>query len=361
MQPEVIGNTDAELDELSHLTDVQQVWPHAVTQDGLVRTFFGSLAAAAASEQERVLRLNIKESTAKKNRRNTYLDAEKSEEWQRRAISFLERRAELAAAMPVEKLYSALAMQHFLDLDMVDINLPVEMRRSEDEYTDNVCAQFCLDATRACYVVNGESFHFAESGGGETEEMFLNRLTSAVRKATPPELLARVTNAMSQSGLAALERASLCCAAVSGGTQDVSYRLEPDPVHMEGVLVTLQVEKRGFTEYILARTEDPSPLPSDKSSCVCKSAVVAYSSKGDVDVVDLSEEINIRLYGEVLPPESLRDPIPDMPIACSKGEVPGESWRHAPLLRAKRFMRRACRCRERCLQGRKFRQRADSK
>jgi len=354
MQPQVIGNTDAELDELSHLTDVPQAWSHPFSRDELVNALFSSLALAASAERERTQKLNLRESCAKRNRRDTYLDAEKREEWQQRARAFLERRAEICTAMPIEKLYSALAMQHFLDLDMVDINLPADMRRSEDGYTDDVSTQFRLDAPRGCYVVDGERFHYAESDASEVESAFVDRLILAVRRVTPSDLLARVTNAMSQSGLAALERASLCSAAVSGGTQEVSYQLAADPGHLHGVLVTLQVQKSGFTEYILARTEDPSPLQSDGDSCVCKSAIVAFSIEGDVDIVQLTESIDIRFNGESIPLETLCDPIPDIPVTSSKMKV-GERW-HAPLLRARRFVRRACRCRERWRQSRKLRQ-----
>ena len=91
---------------------------------------------------------------------------------------------------------------------------------------------------------------------------------------------------MSQSGLAALERASLCSAAVSGGTQEVEYWHEADPENTEGVLVKLQVCKKGFTEYILASSEDPSPLSCDSGSMVRKAATVCFSINGEVDSGD---------------------------------------------------------------------------
>ena len=80
----------------------------------------------------------------------------------------------------------------------------------------------------------------------EAEEAFVSRLTEAVRAATTPQLLGHVTSTISQSGLAALERASLCNIAVSGGVQDIDYTLAADPVHPDGVIVTLRVYRFSY-------------------------------------------------------------------------------------------------------------------
>merc|ERR1719149_447642 len=99
---------------------------------------------------------------------------------------------------------------------------------------------------------------------------------------------------MSQSGLAALERASLCSVGVSGGAQEVEYRHQIDTENADTIIVTLQVCKSGFREYILASSSDPSPVDCDRTSKVRKTATVAFRTSGDVDVVDLIEDIDIR-------------------------------------------------------------------
>merc|ERR1740117_1638765 len=107
-------------------------------------------------------------------------------------------------------------MQHLLEIDSEDASLPEDTRRCEDTCVDGVNWQFLLDAARGHYDVSGVAFDYSEVSGGEPEQDFVDRLVGEVRRATSSGLLARVTSAMSQSGLAALERACLCKVVVSG-------------------------------------------------------------------------------------------------------------------------------------------------
>lgn len=311
----------------------------------LIDALFDSLSARAAAERDRTSRLNLHESTAKRNLRETYLDSTKRLEWEQRAQSFLARREDIACALSTETLYSAIAMQHYLDLDAVDVHLSPDLRRSEDSYRGGISQQFLVDATRAFYSVAGEVFRFGTGEAHETETEFLRRLVSRLRLFTPEALLASVTNAMSQSGLAALERASLCSAAVSGGSQEVEYRHQVDPENKECVLVTVQVCKKGFREYILASSEDPAPVSCDAGSFVRKAATIVFCINGDIDVVNLTEEIEISLDGKMLSLLDLCDKIPISFTSLQDSSVPQSAWK-LPFI-AQRCLRRACCCRRR--------------
>ncbi|CAE8588389.1 unnamed protein product [Polarella glacialis] len=197
-------------------------------------------------------------------------------------------------------------MQHYLELDVADLRLLPAQRRSSDSYTDGVNDQFLLDATRGRFTVMGEVFHYAEATkAGESEVDFVSRLLNAVRAATLPALLAPVTLAMSQSGLAALERASLCIAAVSGGSQRVDYTLELEPGQPGAVRVSLQLLRQGFQEYLLSGTPDEdiddAPRRSDRESWLKKAATVVLGPGGDVDVVHLEETVDVCHQGRRLP------------------------------------------------------------
>jgi len=317
MQPDVLGATDQELTELQTLTCLSKMWPHALSASELIDAALESLSAAAEVERVRLLQLRGRDTVAKRNRRNMYLDPFKRGEWRERSHRFLERRVDIAQALSTDALYSAVLMQHLIDLDAADAALPPGRRCSEDGYRDGVSGQFLLDAPRGRYTVEGEVFHFAKAyaQSAEDEEAFVKRLLAAVRRVSPPALLARVTTTMSQSGLAALERATLCRAAVSGGAQVVDYTLEEaDNGLHERVLVTLQVNRRGFSEYVIDGIDDMSPMTCDSTtSGLLKAATVAFDTNGNIDVSDVVERVEIRRDGQLLPAESLRATITAAP------------------------------------------------
>jgi len=230
-------------------------------------------------------------------------------------------------------LYSAMAMQHLLDLDVANLHLPDSERHSEDRYVDGVSEQFLLDAPRSRYTVGGEVLHFPEAhAAGETQQAFASRLTNAVRREAPAGMVSVVTTAMSQSGLAALERASMCNAAVSGGVQSVEYTLKADPSDPRGALVTLQVHKRGFREHELAQCDEP--MSSDACSSLHKSATVSFNAAGDIDVLSFVEKVDIRLDGSPLPAEFVFSEIP----CCRRGGA-----------RSQTIWQMACACADVCL------------
>mmetsp|Transcript_29498 Transcript_29498/g.81002 ORF Transcript_29498/g.81002 Transcript_29498/m.81002 type:complete len:392 (-) Transcript_29498:112-1287(-) len=365
MEPQVIGRaTDVELEELEGLQNLatpELPWPHDRPSnelpDDLVQAVFDSLAAEAEAERRRVedLQARAGDTPAKRNRRETYLGTAQRREWEGRARSFLERRSDVVRALSTEALYSAVMMQHLLDLDAADTGLPAAQRRSDDAYTGSVNGQFVLDAARGRYTVEGEVFHFAEAEGDEPEEAFVERVTEAVRRLALKQCgewqLERVTTAMSQSGVAALERSGLCRTAVSGGSLQVEYRLDEDLERKEGLVVRLQTRRQGFREYLPGGggegVEDATPLPCDATSSLQKTATVAYGPKGDVDVLDFCEDIDIRRNGERLEPELFCTAIPWRPAELAGTVQEGTARRRWSLLDCVQQLCSCCRPRQR--------------
>lgn len=325
MQPSIIGAQEAELPELEALAHDASGTP-LQRAEGLVLALFARLAEEAEEERWQVEQQRLPDTVAKRNRRETYLDPRLRQEWQDRSRRFLGRLAAAGGAERVplgeEALYSTLAMQHFLSLDVEDLHLAPAQQRSEDSFTDGVNAQFFLDASRGRFTVNGEVFCFRDATS-EEEDSFVARLEAAVRAAAPPALLERVTTAMSQSGLAALEKASLCTVAVSGGSLSVHYALTADPAGDPGsAVVELGMQRRDFREYF-AGCDDLEPLPSDAGSTIWKAATVLFRPDGDVDVRELDEGVEIRRAGRLLPTAPLRAPVPAVRPCAEARAAPG--------------------------------------
>jgi len=337
-QPTVIGASDVDLGELQGLTAKSQSWPHPCSVDELITTLFGCLTDLAAKEEQKAVATKC--NTAKQNRRNAYLELKKRCFWEAQSQKFLRIRSDIVHTLSLNALYCAVAMQHLLALDAMDMQLSADQRCSDDTYTEGVSDQFLLDATRGRYSVDGILFHYAESHKQETEEAFIARLVDAVRTLVTPEMLPCVSSAMSQSGLAALERPSLCSIAVSGGIQDVDYMLAPNPDGLGGVLVKLQVHRKGFKAYMKDDNAD-EPLSCDSASSIRKAATVTYGVDGTVHVIDFMEEINVLRGGELLPLETLC-----RKISFHQARHQGSSQRVCA--RARRCMRRAVRCADRC-------------
>jgi len=345
-QPTVIGASDVDLGELQGLTAKSQSWPHQCSVDELVATLFGCLADLAANEEQKVVATK-RDTTAKQNRRNAYLELEKRCFWEAQSQKFLRIRSDVVHTLPLDALYCAVAMQHLLALDAMDMHLSADQRCSDDAYTEGVSDQFLLDATRGRYSVDGRLFHYAESHEQETEKTFMARLLDAVGTLVPSEMLPCVSSAMSQSGLAALERSSMCSIAVSGGIQDVDYMLAPNSDELGGVLVKLQVFRKGFTAYMKDENVD-EPLSCDSASSIRKAATVTYGVDGTVHVIDFMEEINVLQGGELLPLETLF-----RPVSFRQARQQGSS--HRICAQARECMRRAVRCTDRCRGARQSR------
>lgn len=310
---------DMQLGEIEGLTSRTPSWPHDISADELIDALFASLTAAARAEQLRVARPHVLDTVAKRNRRETYLDLHRRREWESCARGFLARSSNIVLALSTEALYSAVAMQHLLELDVADLSLPDEARCSDDSFICGINNQFLLDAPRCRYIVDNEVFHLAARPADELADAFAARLTRAVQRVTPLALLERVTTVMSQSGLAALERVSLCDVAVSGGSQKVEYSLARDSTRPGVVLLTLQVRKSRFSEFLVSSSGEE--MSCDTDSYIQKTAKVAFNVNGDVDVVDFLEEIDIRQDGNRLPLESVCIPLPRCPPA------EGDEWR----------------------------------
>ncbi|CAK0846703.1 unnamed protein product, partial [Prorocentrum cordatum] len=200
----------------------------------------------------------------------------------------------------------------------------------EDSFTDGVNSQFFLDASRGRFTVNGEVFCFQDAAG-EDEASFVARLEAAVRAVAPAALLERVTTAMSQSGLAALEKASLCTVVVSGGSLSVHYALTADSAGDPGsAVVELGMQRRDFRAYF-AGSDDMEPLPSDVGSTMWKetAATVLFRPDGDVDVRELEDGVEIRTLpraGRLLPAAALRAPIPARPAPARAPPGAASCW-----------------------------------
>ncbi|CAE8602715.1 unnamed protein product, partial [Polarella glacialis] len=208
-------------------------------------------------------------------------------------------------------LRGLVALQHFFDLDLGDqgdLSLPRELRRSDDEFVDetgpnqDVSLQMVMDATRALYVVEGATMDFASelsASGLDLEEVpheverlkadFADRLVQCVRSClgshahSCPELLRAVTNAMSQSGLANMERACSDCpqVVVSGGEQRLVFDLRrADALGVATWALHLLVEKTDFESCLAVVDEEPLPRPCGLGSRLARSACVHFSLTG---------------------------------------------------------------------------------
>ncbi|CAE8617977.1 unnamed protein product, partial [Polarella glacialis] len=271
--------------------------------------------------------------SAKWNRQELYLDPASLSLARSASRQHLLRHPEWllqgAQKLCAEELRDIAALQHFAWVDLEDLSLAPEERRSEDVFvgaSGNVCEQLLLDATRAALWVDEEEFDFSKElrelraglqFGPEEDRRrqseFCDRVVAAVESSLgedPPAILTRVVStAMSQSGLANVERA---CdrpqVAVSGGDQDLRYRMQrlaPDgPWDIE-----LFVRKVGFDHCIICRppaqsigrkhhvddNEDLVPVPCSPSSCITKSCRLRYRMVGpsrevQVDTLSLNRE-----------------------------------------------------------------------
>mmetsp|Transcript_67923 Transcript_67923/g.126899 ORF Transcript_67923/g.126899 Transcript_67923/m.126899 type:complete len:374 (-) Transcript_67923:22-1143(-) len=299
-RPLVAGGT--ELQELEGLhSEAASQWAHELPAEDLVQRLFSSLLDDAEHERQRVERLKQchVEPIARQNRRGLYLDSDQRHLCEERSRQFLARRHDVASTLSIEALYSGLALQHILELEVVNLSLPAESQFSDSSCLDGINEQFLLDAPRTRYCIKGVMHFWATSRSHEDKDAFLARLVNAMRQAVPAKLLPLTTTVMSQSGLAALERASLCSVAVSGGRHEVDFGIEADPDKPNCVIVTMQTRKRGFSEFYASTGDDP--FECDEVSCIRKSATVELHIDGTVDVVSYSEDINLLRNGELLP------------------------------------------------------------
>ncbi|CAE8720765.1 unnamed protein product [Polarella glacialis] len=250
--------------------------------------FYESMASRARQQRRRRQRMclgPLPAGSSKRNLSELYLDLGQRAELQASSRAYLRKHAARLGSACESSLRGLVALQHFFDLDLGDLSLPRELRRSDDEFVDetgpnqDVSLQMVMDATRALYVVEGATMDFASelsASGLDLEEVpheverlkadFADRLVQCVRSClgshahSCPELLRAVTNAMSQSGLANMERACSDCpqVVVSGGEQRLVFDLRrADALGVATWALHLLVEKTDFESCLAVVDEEP--------------------------------------------------------------------------------------------------------
>eukprot|EP00439_Symbiodinium_sp_Y106_P080130 s1297_g18.t2 len=193
-----------------------------------------------------------------------------------------------------EELLELLAMQHFLWIDLADLDADPAARCPEN----SVCEQLLLDAPRELFVIDGVEYDFASTVRGQSDvngndlelmkpvgaRLRQDQVVSAISRclgAQRKQLMRAVTSALSQSGLAHLEAASAALqVAVSGGEQDVE----------------LYVRKANFHQCIVYESplagvgRPPSPIPKvvaqareSPAAPARYAAVESYSEEDDIE------------------------------------------------------------------------------
>lgn len=296
--------------------------------------FYEEMRLRSAKERERLNASSSRgagQGSSKWNRQELYLDGG------RRERAAMASRRHLAShlgwlqgllRLGREDLRSIVGMQHFLQVDIEDLSLPEGERRSEDTFAGtcgHISEQMLLDAPRSTFAVDGEEFDFSReqvrTGASmqrsaqevlRLQRAFTERLADTVRSclggSPPPLLLRAVTTAMSQSGLANVERAcETPHVAVCGGEQLVKYDLRATGGSGRGPWdLRLAVNKAGFEQCIVCSPPtspgeqpemDPTPRTCGPASSIAKSCTVRFrvSDAGVVegDVLELRSEINV--------------------------------------------------------------------
>jgi len=308
--------------------------------EAIICDFYRAQGLRHARERERLEKSAYGVPSLKWNRQELYLDRERCDRAHaasRRHLAkhpqWLYGRGRLDGAL----LRDVVAMQHFLEVDLEDLVLPEADRRSSDTWvgaSGDVCEQLVLDAPRSTYAVEGEEFDFASeaalNGAGDgtyssymqQQSAFTDRVVAALQRCLggdPPSLLLRlVSQAMSQSGLANVERAcDMPQVAVCGGDQVVRYELRSlaDGNTWE---LQLSVQKFGFEQCIihtavhdpaLSSFHEPEPQPvrcrsNSNISKLCRLRVSVPCAGGgvEVDVLELHKDFRIvDRHGRSLP------------------------------------------------------------
>jgi len=191
--------------------------------------------------------------------------------------------------LPDSELQCIVAMQHYIDMDLKDLQLPEESRCYRDTFEGGcVSRQLLLDAVRSAYEVDGRQFNwpvlFAAHGRPADEEAILRRcfiesLVSAIMDSLgrgvvpPPLLVCAITSTLSQAGLANLD---LACGAphlvVSGGESRVHFSLL---ARADGAWdVTISTHKVGFESFVVCSAKDAPAADMRSRSCSNRSSIL---------------------------------------------------------------------------------------
>eukprot|EP00439_Symbiodinium_sp_Y106_P030263 s5677_g3.t1 len=287
-----------------------------------------SLVREASEKQRQRAALGIQATGAKANREALYLDRTHLDRWEKLSRSFLERaleRMQAGEALDVCELRRLAALQHFLEVDVVDLYLPAHQRCSEDTYLPeplcDVCVQFLMDVTRGVYVVQGTRYDFevtlAESGldiekqSLEVEnlkEVFSSSVAADVRRHLiesdaghmarrgENQLVQAVTALLTQSGLANIERACGDHVIVSGGDQELYFELKQGPPRCWDLV--LSCKKTNFSSFMLnSRSDAMEVLACSPSSRIQRFAVIrlmAQLQSLSVEVLEFRSEVELQ-------------------------------------------------------------------
>ncbi|OLP90022.1 Nipped-B-like protein B [Symbiodinium microadriaticum] len=318
-----VGKAPQELELTSiYGRTLQELPPQA--ERGINR-FYEAQCTKYLRERERLQRVGcLKKPSARWNKQELYLNSERLATAKDASRQHLLRHPQLVSGhqrLQQEELLELLAMQHFLWIDLADLDEDPAARCSEDRFTgpeNSVCEQLLLDAPRELFVIDGVEYDFASTvrgqsdvNGNDLELMksdFCDRVVSAISRclgAQRKQLMRAVTSALSQSGLAHLEAASAALqVAVSGGEQDVRFELRS--LSADGPWeVELYVRKANFHQCIVyespsgsmpeaAESAESSPRTCSPSSFFTKSCRIRFSETGAdtvmLDVLSLHHE-----------------------------------------------------------------------
>eukprot|EP00444_Apocalathium_aciculiferum_P005765 CAMPEP_0183406914 /NCGR_PEP_ID=MMETSP0370-20130417/16968_1 /TAXON_ID=268820 /ORGANISM="Peridinium aciculiferum, Strain PAER-2" /LENGTH=468 /DNA_ID=CAMNT_0025589193 /DNA_START=1 /DNA_END=1407 /DNA_ORIENTATION=+ len=210
-------------------------------------------------------------------------------------------------ALSAQELRARIALHHHVYVDVEDLGLPTGQRRSDDTFTEQgVSHQLLLDAGRSDFILPGGlelSFRQEVEATGtsleqhslEVEHMlraFEDRLVTALLRClgsgAPFVLVQAISRAMSQSGMANLERA---CQGpqivVSGGEQSLRYELVQVSTRAWEVRTTLR--KYRFEQFVVvdeAGLDEPAKvevMESHLDSQILRSCAVLFEVLPDSD------------------------------------------------------------------------------
>jgi len=310
----------------------------------ILDSFYNDLWQRHALEREHLERHRQHPVHSRKwNQQEVYLDMEKRTRARAASREYLQRHSEWLSGpdkVGDVALHDLVAVQHYIDLDVEDLSLPEAERRNSDAFAGpdgNICDPFLRDATRCnSIMVDGQkfSFHARCAQLGDTSpknpeevqslrKVFLDDLTGTMLRSlgrggqANPLLVRAVTSAMSQSGLASVERACYSSqVVVSGGDQTVRYKL-----HSRGDGswdVTLSVQKVRFEGCIICSQffEDPVAVSCSPKSFVSKACTVRFTALEDsdavrADVIKLRKETRlVNTYGSLDTGHALQPEVP---------------------------------------------------
>lgn len=269
-----------------------------------------------------------RQSVAKINRQQVYLDYEKCEEARELSRRHLYRHRDWLVG-PTKyddvALQDIMAVQHFIDMDIEDLFAPQTAQRHYDNFggaNGDISEQFLLDAPRSSLKIGGRRFNFmtrlsrqpaaAREDPGQVQALrqaFLADITRALLRtlgeSPAPALVRAVTSVMSQSGLASVERACYSSQVISGCSRRVvSYKLlsrsSSGPWE-----VALCVRKSGFEQCKICSQnfEDSETIDCALESFVLKACSVLFlpGSKVEADVFKFHKVVRlVNDYGSLI-------------------------------------------------------------